>query len=181
MSKDTVQTRYDSITAYIDALPSDVTKLRIIEDAGTDITTVATYLNRKEYFQTDSDIDIECNERLDYVEDVIAYYEDGKDISGGGTSKTVTDDPFTPTMEYKDNLILFEGETVVIPNDTTLDLPIDYEITFKQMTTAQTLFSPEAGVDTNSILDLLSISEQYGVVTIKKIGPNLWSLFGALG
>ena len=71
------------------------------------------------------------------------------------------------------------ANTVTIPNDSTLNLPIGTSILISQSGIGQTSVTAESGVSIFSP-DSLTISKRYGKIVIIKISENTWEIEGNL-
>jgi hypothetical protein len=71
---------------------------------------------------------------------------------------------------------------ITVPPDTTVKWRDSEEMTFEQANTGSVTFAAGSGVTINKMAtNSLAIAGQFGVVTLKKVGTNTWTLFGALG
>ncbi len=95
---------------------------------------------------------------------------------------TTTFDPVLIDSQSYNRCTHVTGCTVTIPEDGTVDFPIDTELHFRQCTVGQVEFVGEStGVTIDYPLDANPLTGITGAVcTIKKIGANEWDLFGRL-
>lgn len=69
---------------------------------------------------------------------------------------------------------------ITIPNDKTVNFPINSEIFFRQTGTGTVTFVPATGVKIESLLGNKKIAGQFGYVYLIKVSANLWHLVGNL-
>lgn len=76
-----------------------------------------------------------------------------------------------------DTAIAFE-----VPPQSVVAWVADTEITFEQTGAGVLTFNPGVGVTLNRMsTNTLTTAGQFGVVTLKRTGPDTWTLLGALG
>ena len=183
MSRISVDADYTALRAAIDALEASLRQTIYLK--GSRYTTgIEAILNDYKYdFVDGSDIDVTANYYLDMLAEIKEYYETGKNIPGGAATPGIDQQPdFTIGPDTINKYIVFIGTQVTIPVSTNYDAPLWTEVHIEQHTANQTEIIAEPGVTLNSINSIRTISDRYGVVTIKKVAqPDTWTLFGALG
>jgi hypothetical protein len=88
---------------------------------------------------------------------------------------------YTLALNNAGKLGWVESQAIItVPNNTSVPFPTKTEIEILSYTDASVTFAAATGVSLLSLDDAKSIAGKYGVVTLKKIGANLWVLAGAL-
>jgi hypothetical protein len=73
------------------------------------------------------------------------------------------------------------GCAITIQPDSTLNFPLGVEISFRQCTASAVVLAAASGVTFNAIGGLTTQTNRQGaVITAKKIGDNVWDVFGLL-
>lgn len=70
--------------------------------------------------------------------------------------------------------------TVTIPLNSSVAFDIGTEIEITRLGAGEVTIAGATGVTIDSILSMTSVSDQYGVVALKKLDTNEWLLAGAL-
>ncbi len=104
------------------------------------------------------------------------------ELARSQTVTTATFDPGLVEAQSYNRCTNIAGCVVTIPEDGTVNFPIDTELHFRQCDASQIVFLGEStGVVINTADDESPTTAIRGAVcTIKKIGQNEWDLFGRL-
>lgn len=90
---------------------------------------------------------------------------------------------FTLALENAGKMIKVDSAsavTVTIPANASVSFPVETEIEIAQIGEGVVTFAGASGVTVRSLDSALSLSGQYAVACLKKIGTNEWLLAGAL-
>lgn len=83
------------------------------------------------------------------------------------------------------NPIILSGSslatTVTIPLNASTAIPIGSQVDLIQGSLGLVTISPQAGVTLGSPQSARTVANQYSMVSMLKVGTNLWDLFGGLG
>lgn len=98
------------------------------------------------------------------------------------TVSTTTHDPDADSANGYFRCTHASGCVVTIPADTEEDdIPVDSEISYRQVGSGAVSFEEPSGVILNGITGYLNTTAVEGaVVTIKKVAANEWDIFGLL-
>jgi hypothetical protein len=101
--------------------------------------------------------------------------------SGQYSLSTVQHTPVNLTLELQSKLLLVNSSTsttVVIPVDSTLNLPTGFQTNISRLGTGAVSVSGSSGVTLRSADGRVNLRAQYSTATVTKLSANDWLLFG---
>lgn len=116
----------------------------------------------------------------------IANLADGGGGGGGGAAPSVEVTASLTLAEVHAGTFISANHasaaiTITVPADSSVTFPVDTEIHVRQRGEAGVTIAAAGGVAVNQPASRTKkLSERYAVVTLKKVAPNDWALFGDL-
>jgi len=121
-------------------------------------------------------------------EDAHVLYNDNVALQNARIEQTSlneqTGTTYTLALSDEGKMVQMENAssiTVTVPDNATIAFDVGNMVHVSQWGAGQVTIAGAVGVTLRSMGSVVTISDQYGVVTLHKVGTNEWHLYGNLG